>query len=843
MTIKNIFYDPKPKTGVQILSKRKGTFMNKLSLKAKLMLTMMGLATFVSIGSQSIGYYQSRSALTESASNTIRGISGSKRDHLIDQIQLFEEQLRQISTTPRTQYLLQELSSAFTDLNPSSMANYNETEAKASIKAFYESQFIPTFNGKNTAAPMSSSEFISKLSPEGIYLQYKYVSSNPHGLGEKNNLFDANDGTMWSAFHKETHSDQKPIVDALGLYDVFFVNPEGYVVYSDFKELDFATSLVNGPFAQSGIGEAFRLAKDSTDPQKVFMTDMKPYFPSYMDSAVFMSMPVINESQKNLGVIIIQLPLAVFNDILSSNKRWESLGLSASGDIFLVNKDLQVMTALRGIQEDKDAFIKGLEQTDKDKKSIQLMNLKGTTSLLFDYSDVKEWQTVVSGDSGMAVMPNLHGEEYFLYYTPMEIPGVDWYLVTRENVSDALAAVYSMQTFMTYFALIVQVIVIFVSFFFASYLVSEIVSQIQKLNSAATDTEDAGSRIKEASERVSSSTTEQASAIQETVATLNEITAMVNKSVDGVERSREKAEASHKVAEDGQAAVNEMVKAMESINDANTKIMEQINESNKQITEIVDVISEISEKTKVINDIVFQTKLLSFNASVEAARAGEHGKGFAVVAEEVGNLAQMSGNAAKEIGDMLSNSIAKVEGIVDNTKSSVTKLVEDGKAKVESGVVIANRCGEVLSQVVSNISDVRSNMDEITSASREQAEGVNNITTAMNELDQTTHLNSEIAGTTLTCSNDLNEASTETREAINSLKSLVFGPNAKAMDMKLMEASGKSSKNTTPTNVVSLQSMKKKPATQPEISFKQAAPKKVVGSDYVPANDPRFEDV
>ena len=72
------------------------------------------------------------------------------------------------------------------------------------------------------------------------------------------------------------------------------------------------------------------------------------------------------------------------------------------------------------------------------------------------------------------------------------------------------------------------------------------------------------------------------------------------------------------------------------------------------------LISEIGNKTKVINDIVFQTKLLSFNASVEAARAGEHGKGFSVVAEEVGNLAHMSGNSAKEITQLLESSINRV---------------------------------------------------------------------------------------------------------------------------------------------------------------------------------------
>lgn len=102
-----------------------------------------------------------------------------------------------------------------------------------------------------------------------------------------------------------------------------------------------------------------------------------------------------------------------------------------------------------------------------------------------------------------------------------------------------------------------------------------------------------------------------------------------------------------------------MIHSITEISESNDRIMSQVADGNRKISEIVQVISEIGNKTKVINDIVFQTKLLSFNASVEAARAGEHGKGFAVVAEEVGNLAQMSGNAAKEISDMLNGSVSR----------------------------------------------------------------------------------------------------------------------------------------------------------------------------------------
>ncbi|MHA0111674.1 methyl-accepting chemotaxis protein, partial [Klebsiella pneumoniae] len=79
-------------------------------------------------------------------------------------------------------------------------------------------------------------------------------------------------------------------------------------------------------------------------------------------------------------------------------------------------------------------------------------------------------------------------------------------------------------------------------------------------------------------------------------------------------------------------------------------------DANSQLQSISNIIGEISAKTNIINDIVFKTQLLSFNASIEAARAGQHGRGFAVVAEEVGNLAQMSGNAAKEIRALLEDS-------------------------------------------------------------------------------------------------------------------------------------------------------------------------------------------
>lgn len=277
------------------------------------------------------------------------------------------------------------------------------------------------------------------------------------------------------------------------------------------------------------------------------------------------------------------------------------------------------------------------------------------------------------------------------------------------------------------------------------------------------------------SEEVSASTQEQSSSIQETVSTLEQITSMVNTSVESAKKSSEKAEESHTIATEGQGVVKEMINSMDEISMSNKNIMDEIQKSNERIGGIVKVINEISQKTSVINDIVFQTKLLSFNASVEAARAGEHGKGFSVVAEEVGNLAQMSGTASNEISQMLDDSIKKVNEIIYDTDRSIKELIEIGNRKIEGGVLVADKCGKVLEEVVVNASIVKNMMNEVSLASKEQAEGVRNISLAMNQLDQTTLKNASTASRSFQSSKELLIQADELRNNVEELDREIFG--------------------------------------------------------------------
>lgn len=315
---------------------------------------------------------------------------------------------------------------------------------------------------------------------------------------------------------------------------------------------------------------------------------------------------------------------------------------------------------------------------------------------------------------------------------------------------------------------------------FARSLSNQLVSVSRNLVEGATQLNSAATEIATSSESLSSSSSEQAAAVQETSSAVEELSAMVSKNSDNAEKSRDKAATSQQVAQKGRNVVTEMMTAISDINESNGQIMNAVEESNKNIAEITRVIMDIGAKTTVIKDIVFQTKLLSFNASVEAARAGEHGKGFSVVAEEVGNLAQMSGNAAQEISSTLEESIKKVNHIVSETKQRVEGLILIGKDKVERGHTIATQCGEILEQIVAEAADVSSMVIEISSSSKEQSIGIQEITKAMSQMDTVTQQNASISQTSASASVELAAQSESLSTLVNEMQLIVYGLSSSA---------------------------------------------------------------
>jgi methyl-accepting chemotaxis protein len=227
--------------------------------------------------------------------------------------------------------------------------------------------------------------------------------------------------------------------------------------------------------------------------------------------------------------------------------------------------------------------------------------------------------------------------------------------------------------------------------------------------------------------------------------------------------------------ETGRKVVTQMITSMNKINESNEDLMKGVENSNKKLSEIISLISEIENKTKIINDIVFQTKLLSFNASVESARAGEHGKGFAVVAEEVGNLASISGTSAQSIAELLQQSIERVNVIIQETQKEIGQISKTASENVKEGQKIADECGTVFEKILVNVSNVSQMVNEISHASMEQNIGMTEINKAMNRLNAGSVQSTEAAQKSLDSAKELNNRSESIKELVDVLNSTIHG--------------------------------------------------------------------
>ncbi len=345
-------------------------------------------------------------------------------------------------------------------------------------------------------------------------------------------------------------------------------------------------------------------------------------------------------------------------------------------------------------------------------------------------------------------------------------------------VGNARAASHETMTFLMTAVAIGFGFSILTGFFFSRSISNTLNKIAEALADGAKEIASTSSQVAGSSDTLSSAVSEQAAAVQETSVSVEELTAMVRKSSENCRESANVSSRSHLTVVEGKEAVEEMIRSVEEVGRGNDEIMQSIEESNKRIAEISSVISDIASKTKVINDIVFQTKLLSFNASVEAARAGENGKGFAVVAEEVGNLAQMSGRSASEISSIVDESIRRVESIMVENKASVEKFVQSAKIKVERSQKVAQKCGEMFDVVVSNTTTVNSLVEEIARASTEQSKGIEEITNAMGQIDVATNENSSVSHSVADAAKNLSVRADNLQEMSSLLYKTVRGSEA-----------------------------------------------------------------
>lgn len=304
------------------------------------------------------------------------------------------------------------------------------------------------------------------------------------------------------------------------------------------------------------------------------------------------------------------------------------------------------------------------------------------------------------------------------------------------------------------------IVCIVAGIYFARSISNPIIVLANELQASSNTLSTTAEEILAISNDLSDASQKQAQSLEETSASLEEMTSMVNNNVEGAQVTVDVAEQIKRRADRGTASMQELQKSIS-----------EILKSNENIQGLVNVINQIGKKTQVIDEIVFQTKLLSFNASVEAERAGEHGRGFAVVAQEVGNLAQMSGKAAKEIGDIVKDSVKKAD-----------EIANDNKLKVEAGAKIVAETSKVLGEIEHSASQGAQNANQIHRSSSEQADGIKQINNAVQELDTVTQENNETAYKVATSNEDLTRQIGMLQGIINRLNAVVSGDKTGALD-------------------------------------------------------------
>jgi methyl-accepting chemotaxis protein len=229
------------------------------------------------------------------------------------------------------------------------------------------------------------------------------------------------------------------------------------------------------------------------------------------------------------------------------------------------------------------------------------------------------------------------------------------------------------------------------------------------------------------------------SSITEISSTAEEISKMVEKTLNQIDSSITRMEKTQKAVQDSDVEIERGKDFLNMLNNIKSNMDRIQTESSEKLGKVEESVNTISSKTTIINDIVFQTKLLSFNASVEAARAGEHGKGFSVVAEEIGNLASTSGSASEEISSIVALSKEQLNSSIQEISSNISAFQKDIENAFDTWNQINNKLSSSFTQVRNTSKEQEISLKEISSAADQQNIGVKELSVALTQIDQSTH--------------------------------------------------------------------------------------------------------
>lgn len=377
----------------------------------------------------------------QSKFDQLRSITSTKKRNVEYYFDIIRSQILTFSEDMMIVQAVREFKNAFYHLG-NDLPRHQLSTYQSGLRQYYDTEFIPRLND-NTNFATRSDDFIPK-EDRVCELQYLYVSNNPHPTGKKSLLDDAGDGSEYSKVHSRYHPIIRNFLERFGYYDIFLIDVQsGDMMYSVFKEVDFATSLLTGLYSKTNFGRVVRNAIESTDRNFVQLIDFEPYDPSYHAPASFIACPIFDGVEK-IGIVVFQMPINKINQILTGNNKWREDGLGDSGETFMLGGDYKLRSISRPLIEDIDGHIDRLKSLHYDGALLQQIR-KMETSILMEEIRQDSAAKALAGGSGTQLEKNSTGLDVLTAFAPLEIPDVHWVIMSTMTEEEASTPINSLR--------------------------------------------------------------------------------------------------------------------------------------------------------------------------------------------------------------------------------------------------------------------------------------------------------------------------------------------------------------------------------------------------------------
>ena len=391
---------------------------------------------------------EAAASIETQAINNLVSVRESRKHAIERYLNQIKDQVVTMASQRTTIEAMLEFENDFLELNrnPDLIENQN-SEA---LRSYYTQDFANEFKSQNKR-DANASDVFAKLAPVTRALQHAYISNNPHPLGEKDTLMQAEGSARYHRTHARYHDEIRNFLKTYSYYDIFLVELKtGNVVYSVFKELDFATSLMDGPYADTNFATAFKTAARRLQKGETTLEDYRLYYPSYQAPASFIATPIYRGNEK-VGVLVFQMPIDDINAIMG-----ERDGMGETGEVYLVGKD-KLMRSNSYLDPVNHSVIESFRRPETGK---------------VDSSAVSK---ALAGETGAEVVIDYNGNPVFSAYAPLNVLGLSWALLAEIDVAEALMPVQALHNRMILVVGISLIIVALIAVMFGRWLAAPVI--------------------------------------------------------------------------------------------------------------------------------------------------------------------------------------------------------------------------------------------------------------------------------------------------------------------------------------------------------------------------------